>query len=131
MKHNFSLFSNHRQYALLKSNGTTVAVFDKEIYNNLSLVKVVVINTAKQYAKNNFDSKDSFSIKDETELEHSICSNCGSTEVEVKAWVNENTGMVNPVEDPDNEDTWCPVCGGHHGITMETKNYELYNSEAK
>lgn len=43
------------------------------------------------------------------------CSNCGSHNIQQRAWVNINTGeLVDYVESSDAEDYYCPDCGGHH-----------------
>lgn len=43
------------------------------------------------------------------------CPHCGSTDVDVLAWVNVNSCEYNGVlsEDPDAEDYWCNACEEH------------------
>ncbi len=48
-----------------------------------------------------------------------VCSNCGSKDVEVKAWVDANSLAVRDVMDHDNQDTFCNVCNDHHGVESE------------
>lgn len=41
-----------------------------------------------------------------------VCSNCGSPNIQVQAWVNANTHEY--VEDvTDNAECWCENCGKH------------------
>ena len=44
------------------------------------------------------------------------CKKCGSTEVEVRTWVNPNTSEVSSLSDINSiiskrEDCWCSYCG--------------------
>ena len=49
-----------------------------------------------------------------------VCSNCGSTNVQTKMWVNLNTNEPEgEVSDGDSSDNWCEDCEGHHDV--ETK----------
>lgn len=47
-----------------------------------------------------------------------VCSNCGSQDVEVKAWIDANSHVVRDIMDHDDEDTYCNVCCDHHGIEI-------------
>ena len=41
-----------------------------------------------------------------------VCSECGSTNIQVQAWVNANTNEY--VDDiTDNAECWCEDCGKH------------------
>jgi hypothetical protein len=46
------------------------------------------------------------------------CSNCGSTDVEIRSWVHQRTGTISG-ETGDDEDTYCNTCDGHHGVDVE------------
>lgn len=49
-----------------------------------------------------------------------ICSNCGSTNVQTKMWVDLNTNVVgNSVSDGEDEDNYCPDCDGHHPVELK------------
>lgn len=58
-----------------------------------------------------------------------VCSNCGSTNVQSKMWVNLNTN--NPVSDAsdDSDDNWCEGCQSHDDVyqkEVEIKRFEVY-----
>lgn len=46
----------------------------------------------------------------------SVCSNCGSKNVEVKVWVNPNDPKQIDFSSYETEDTWCGDCEEHAGI---------------
>jgi len=51
-----------------------------------------------------------------------VCSNCGSENVQSKAWVNANTNeYVGDCTDGSPEDFWCEDCKGHHNLTSKMK----------
>lgn len=50
--------------------------------------------------------------------EINVCSECGGTNVEYKAWVHCETGEFNEVSN-DKEDTWCNDCQEHTGIEFK------------
>ena len=51
-----------------------------------------------------------------------VCSNCGSDNVQSKAWVNANTNeYVSECTDGSSEDFWCEDCKGHHNLTSVMK----------
>ena len=40
-----------------------------------------------------------------------VCKECGSSNIEVKAWINPNTDKVlDSVSDEDIKDNWCNEC---------------------
>jgi hypothetical protein len=48
-----------------------------------------------------------------------ICKNCGSKDVEFKAWVSANTGIKSTteyLEQSEDDETWCNKCETHGGI---------------
>lgn len=57
-----------------------------------------------------------------------ICKNCGSTDVECRAWVKLNEPYSNKTIDciatrpligwGDSDDSWCNNCKGHHGVIL-------------
>jgi hypothetical protein len=48
------------------------------------------------------------------------CSNCGSTNVETKKWVNLNTNVVgDSVSDGEEEDNYCSDCDGYHPVKLK------------
>ena len=50
-----------------------------------------------------------------------ICSHCGSTNVQNKAWVNANTNeFVSDCSDGNNDDFYCEDCRGNHNLTSKT-----------
>lgn len=50
-----------------------------------------------------------------------LCNNCGSDNVEIKQWVNPNTGLIgNITSDNDDEDVWCNDCETHSGVCGNT-----------
>ncbi len=51
-----------------------------------------------------------------------VCINCGSDNVQSKAWVNANTNeYVCDCSDGSSEDFWCEDCKGHHTLTSTMK----------
>jgi hypothetical protein len=47
------------------------------------------------------------------------CANCGSSNLQVKAWVDANNGLyISDVDSNDPEDTWCPDCEEHAGTVI-------------
>lgn len=56
------------------------------------------------------------------ENEKLVCARCGTEQIEVKAWANPNTEtLVNFVEDPSPDETWCPVCEDHTGAVLKSQ----------
>jgi hypothetical protein len=48
-----------------------------------------------------------------------VCSQCGSRNVEAKAWVDANTNKYKGDAVLDDEDTWCSDCQEHTGLVTE------------
>jgi hypothetical protein len=46
-----------------------------------------------------------------------VCSNCGSKNVEIRVWEHQETGNLSGATG-DDDDTWCNECEGHHGIEI-------------
>lgn len=48
-----------------------------------------------------------------------VCSNCGGSNVQIKAWVDANTHEVIEIigSDGDKEDNWCSDCESHVHLT--------------
>lgn len=49
------------------------------------------------------------------------CKVCGSTDVEVKAFIHQKSGYISYPETLDDEDTYCINCGEHTGVNLEFK----------
>ena len=47
------------------------------------------------------------------------CSNCGGTDVEIKAWVNPNDAKIFDHISYDQEDCWCNDCEEHYDINSQ------------
>ena len=45
-----------------------------------------------------------------------LCSNCGSDNVEMKAWVNPNTDDIGDTISSEDEDCYCNDCDGNHEL---------------
>lgn len=45
-----------------------------------------------------------------------LCSNCGSDNVEMKAWVNPNTDGIGDTISSEEEDCYCNDCDGNHEL---------------
>lgn len=43
-----------------------------------------------------------------------VCANCGSVDIQNKAWVDPNTGESVSDADFDTDDNWCEECSEHH-----------------
>jgi len=58
-----------------------------------------------------------------------VCSDCGSTKVQTKMWMNLNTNKpVSEVSDGDSDDNWCEGCESHTDVELkavETKKFIL------
>ncbi len=48
------------------------------------------------------------------------CDNCGSDDVDIRAWQNQKTGEITECGG-DRSDTYCRACQGHYGITFRRK----------
>ena len=48
-----------------------------------------------------------------------ICENCGSSDVEEKAWVNINTGKI--VDIVESESPWCSNCESETSVKDDEK----------
>ena len=46
-----------------------------------------------------------------------VCKNCKSEDVEIRAWIHQKTGAISG-ETGDDEDTWCNNCESHSGIEL-------------
>ena len=51
------------------------------------------------------------------------CRNCGSDDVEIRAWIHQKTGNISG-ETGDDGDTWCNTCEGHHNVDIELTEEE-------
>jgi DNA-directed RNA polymerase subunit RPC12/RpoP len=51
-----------------------------------------------------------------------VCSECGSSNIEMKAWVNPNTNEIFDTISTDQEDCWCNDCEEHYAL--DTKKEE-------
>ena len=48
-----------------------------------------------------------------------ICSNCGSDDVEIQAWININTNEVTSIGiTNDEDDCWCNKCEDHYNLRL-------------
>lgn len=46
-----------------------------------------------------------------------VCSDCGSTNVQTKRWVDLNTNEIKgEVSDGESDDNWCDNCGSHSNV---------------
>jgi len=59
-------------------------------------------------------------MKEKKYSELLVCEDCGSKDVEVKAWININTNEY--CSDVPDCDYWCPQCRNHANVT----SYEEY-----
>ena len=54
-----------------------------------------------------------------------VCADCGSEDVQVRAWVNPNLSVLSNDDlefDPnESEDTWCNDCEEHSGIVLKSE----------
>ena len=51
-----------------------------------------------------------------------VCTNCGSDNVQVRAWVNANTNeYISDCSDGEDEDNYCADCDGHHKLETVDK----------
>ena len=53
-----------------------------------------------------------------------VCKNCGSENVEIRAWVDIKTNKCNQshfLDEIEDEDTWCTDCETHSGIKIIEK----------
>ena len=52
-----------------------------------------------------------------------VCEECGSDDVQQKAWVNPNSLEIDfsLSENFEEEDTWCSKCSEHMGLVDEDK----------
>lgn len=58
-----------------------------------------------------------------------VCSNCGSTNVQTKMWVNLNNNKVEGDASDDSDDNWCDGCDRHGDVEqkeIEIKRFEVY-----
>lgn len=52
-----------------------------------------------------------------------VCANCGSQDIQIKAWVKCNGSQYVSEAYVDSSDTWCPHCEDHTD-TMEENEYK-------
>lgn len=54
-----------------------------------------------------------------------VCSNCNSSNVQVKAWVdpNNNNNYIGEVSDGEPNDNYCTDCDGHHRLVYSTLKF--------
>lgn len=59
-------------------------------------------------------------------LETLYCSECGSSDVEIRMWVNPNTKVIGDrCSDPtEEEDNWCKTCEEHVELLTLTQLWE-------
>lgn len=58
------------------------------------------------------------------------CANCGSSRIQVKAWVDANNGIfISDMESDNPDDTWCSDCETHAGFVEDLNDKE--NSDSK
>ena len=53
------------------------------------------------------------------------CPICGSKEVQIKGWVNCNTGYGETDDNPPKQDQWCAECEEHVNISFAEKDIEF------
>ena len=44
------------------------------------------------------------------------CCECGSHDVELKAWVNQKTGVIQYADIIEDDDVWCNNCENHVNV---------------
>jgi hypothetical protein len=92
-------------------NGGVAHRFDAGIF---SLGQILTF--AKKQYSGMATNGDTVNISLDGELTVAVCKNCGSTNVEVKVWYNEESGFTDVVSDGEDDDTYCNDCGQHAGI---------------
>lgn len=129
MKQTYILKSNRKIHYINAPNGGLMFHFDKEIYPEISIVRGISIALVKQhFVKNFFDFEDEIELIDKTGIVHEVCSECGSTNVEVKAWVNELDGHIERPDEIDEQDCWCKKCEKHTTLIQSNQNYTLLSN---
>jgi hypothetical protein len=58
-----------------------------------------------------------------------VCSNCGGTNIEMKAWVDANTQKYKGDAYFDDEDSYCNDCEEHTGLVTEDEFNSSITSE--
>lgn len=110
-----------KEYVLKDDNQKVLQRFNTNIYDDYIAIQVsknIILGIA-------IDKKINFAIVYKSPAQEvEVCSNCGSSDVDIKGWVNQLTGIVGIVEDLDDSDTWCNNCEGHHGTEFRKPNPE-------
>ena len=106
---------------LMVSLAQAYNVMEKELEYDTAWADAQVLLEEFEASEFNVDSKSEYDcIVEFLETKDKVtpttfCSECGSHDVEVRAWVHQHTGKVGG-ETGDDEDTWCNGCQGHHGL---------------
>ncbi|MFW6272926.1 MAG: hypothetical protein ACOC2U_04010 [bacterium] len=67
-----------------------------------------------------YDENVVFNLTDDTKKEKLVCSNCGSTKITEKCWIDPNTLKVDETAALDEGDRWCDSCESHVDFTLKT-----------
>lgn len=98
----------------IMNNGGLAFRFDATIFDQAQIM---------QFAKKEFEilekNGDTVNIKYGKGMSYVVCEECGSDDVEIKAFVNQKTNHADYSTYDDESDTWCNVCLGHNGIRFK------------
>lgn len=132
MKHTFTIEKSGKETILLFApNGGVLLSFDKEIFPEIQTIRGACIALVKQHKKLHLDLADEVELIDKTNIIHEVCSECGSIDFDIKAWVSEKDGYISKPEEAESEDCWCNKCQAHTEPKQKGGDYTLYDSTEK
>jgi hypothetical protein len=133
MKHTFTLEKTEKNTILLFApNGGVLFSFDKEVFPEIQTIRGASIAMVKQHQKKFFNlPNDEVKLIDKTNIVHEVCSECGSIDFDIKAWVSEKDGYISKPEEVEEDDCWCNKCEQHIEPEQKGGDYTLYNSTEK
>ncbi len=95
-------------------NGGCAFVFDAEIFSQGQMLTFAQKQYHPLYKKG-----DLIDISFDEGIEVATCDRCGSTDVEIRVFINQETGVPD-YSCYEDEDTWCNRCQEHTGVTFKT-----------
>lgn len=111
MTHTVIITKNERKNEFhIMYNGGFAYSFDAEIFSIGQIFRFAQ-KTYEPFAKDG----DLVNIIVDENIPTPVCKKCGSTDVEIKAFVNQETGKID-YSSYEVSDTWCNDCQDHTGI---------------
>lgn len=98
---------------------------DEQIYKMRAFVTEMVLAELSNLRQFDISFKKK-GVKMKKPLDSLYCPQCGSNNVEERAWVNPNTDEISYNDSVEEEDCWCNICEKHVELCTLSELWEMF-----